>query len=110
MTTSRLWRRAALIGAAIVIACAVQADASTWNEKTILTFSEPVMVPGATLQPGTYVFQLTDASANRNLVQIRTESGKVITTTQAVPMKRQDPNGDVVMKFDPTDAGSPPAL
>ncbi len=99
-----------MIGAAVVIACAVQADASTWNEKTILTFSEPVMVPGATLRPGTYVFQLTDANANRNLVQIRTQDGRLIATTQAVPMKRQDSKGDVVLKFNPTDAGSPPAL
>lgn len=110
MKASRLWRRAAVMGVAIVIACAVHADASSWNEKTILTFSEPVMVPGATLQPGTYVFQLTEANSNRNLVQIRTQDGKVIATTQAVPMKRQDANGDVVLKFDPTDAGSPPAL
>lgn len=33
-----------------------------------------------------------------------------MTTTQAVPTKRADRSGDVVLRFNPTDAGTPPAL
>jgi hypothetical protein len=35
---------------------------------------------------------------------------KVVALTQAVPMKRLDPKGDVVLKFNPTATGSPPAI
>lgn len=34
----------------------------------------------------------------------------MVALTQAVPMKRLDAKGDVVVKFSPTDAGSPPAM
>ena len=39
------------------------------NERTFLTFSTAVEMPGVTLQPGTYVFRLGDAS-RRNVVQV----------------------------------------
>jgi hypothetical protein len=57
-----------VIAGALVIAGVASAD--EWNEKTILTFTEPVMIPDATLQPGTYVFKLADTLAQRNLVQV----------------------------------------
>jgi hypothetical protein len=99
------------LAAALAVTFAVTARADSWNDKTILKFSAPVMVPGATLQPGSYVFKLMDSKSNRHTVQISTEDGsKVIALTQAVPTKRLDPKGDVVVKFNPTDAGSPPAL
>jgi hypothetical protein len=100
-----------IMTAVAVVAFVSVAVASPWNEKTILKFSEPVMVPGATLQPGTYVFKLMDLKANRHTVQIMNEDeSKLVATTQAVPIKRTDAKGDVVVKFNPTDAGSPPAL
>ena len=104
------WRVGALV--AIVSAAGVAAaSANQWNDKTILKFSEPVMVPGATLQPGSYVFKLMDSASSRHTVQITTEDGsKVLALTQAIPTKRPDPKGDIVLKFNPTDAGLPPAL
>ncbi|HEU4520921.1 MAG TPA: hypothetical protein VFT12_02895, partial [Thermoanaerobaculia bacterium] len=107
-----IWtKRTAALAIATVIACAASVLASTWNDKTILTFSEPVMIPGATLQPGTYVFKLMDSKSSRHIVQVTTEDGtKVMALTQAIPIKRAEPKGDVVVKFNPTDAGSPPAM
>lgn len=103
--------RVVSITAAIVVAWAAAVAADEWNDKTILKFSQPVMVPGATLQPGSYIFKLMDLSATRHTVQIMTEDGsKQIAIASAVPIKRTDPKGDVVLKFNPTDAGSPPAL
>ena len=97
--------------AMFVITSAITAGADQWNDKTMLKFSAPVMVPGATLQPGSYIFKLMDSKSNRHTVQISTEDGaRVVALTQAVPMKRTDSKGDVVLKFNPTDAGSPPAL
>ena len=106
-----LCRRACLAAVLVAALSATSASQTRWNEKTILKFSEPVMVPNATLQPGTYVFKLMESNTNRHLVQISTDNGeKVVALTQAVPMKRVDPKGDVVLRFNPTDAGSPPAI
>lgn len=97
--------------AALVLVASTLAHAQDWREQTILKFSEPVMVPGATLPPGSYEFRLLDSDSNRHLVRIATEDGsKVIATTLAAPLKRLDAKGDVVLKFNPTDAGSPPAM
>ena len=69
------------------LAASAQADA--WNKKTILKFNQPVEVPGHVLTPGTYVFQLADPSADRNVVQIFSEDKKgmdhLVTTTMAIP-------------------------
>ena len=87
------------------------ASADTWNERTTLKFSDPVMVPGATLPAGTYIFKLVDSSSDRHLVQITSEDdAKVFATTQAVPTKRSEVAGDIVVKLNPTEAGTPPAL
>ena len=105
------WRQLACVAAALSLLSISTARADEWNDKTILKFSAPVMVPGATLQPGSYVFKLMESNSNRHTVQISTEEGnKVVTLTQAVPIKRLDPKGDIILKFNPTDAGSPPAL
>ncbi len=108
---TRPWRAAAGLAVALLVGYAPVAVADQWNDKTTMKFSEPVMVPGATLQPGSYVFKLMGSSSNRHLVQITTEDGsRVVALTQAVPMKRMEPKGDIVVKFNPTDAGSPIAM
>lgn len=108
----RTWNNRMWIGAITIaaVACAVPATAQTWNERTELKFSSPVMVPGATLEPGTYIFRLTDSQSNRHLVEIARKDGETITLTQAVPTKRMDAKGDVVLTFNPTEAGEPPAI
>lgn len=99
--------------AAVVMtfACAAVASASEWTDRTKLKFTEPVMVPGATLAPGTYTFKLLDSNANRHLVQIFNEDEtKLMATAQAIPTKRMDAEGDVVVKLNPTEAGAPIAI
>ena len=109
--TQRFPYRPAIIAAAAILIAAASAHAQEWREQTILKFSEPIMVPGATLPPGTYEFRLLDSDSNRHVVRIATEDGsRVIATTHAVPLKRADAKGDVVLKFNPTDTGSPPAM
>jgi hypothetical protein len=96
---------------ALALAISVPAAwAQSWNERTELTFSDPVMIPGATLQPGTYIFRLTDSQSSRHIVEIAKEDGETVTVTQAVPTKRKEAKGDVVVKFNPTEAGTPPAI
>lgn len=99
----------AIAAAALVSSSA--ASAQQWNDRTVLTFSEPMIVPGATLQPGTYVFQLVNSDSNRHVVKITKEdSGEVVTLTQAVPTKRAEAKGDIVLRVSPTDPGTPPAV
>lgn len=109
-SVSRMMGLAAAI--ALVLGAAVAtATADTWNERTMLEFSEPVMIPGATLPPGRYEFRLMDLASNRHMVQVSSEDGsKTYGIVAAVPVKRQDVKGDVVLKFNPTDTGSPPAI
>jgi hypothetical protein len=56
--------------ALLLLAVAVPgAKADAWNKKTIVTFDTPVQIPGQTLQPGTYVFEVMTPYP-RNAVQI----------------------------------------
>jgi hypothetical protein len=106
-----LMNRWTILAAAAALSASATATADSWNERTMFSFSSPVMVPGATLAPGEYEFRLLDAKSNRHMVQIRrTGDSDVVATINAVPIKRLDVTGDVVLKFDPTESGSPPAL
>jgi hypothetical protein len=105
-------RATGLLSAVLCVwAWAVPASADPWNERTVLKFDAPVMVPGATLQPGTYVFQIADATHARHTIRITRENdSRVITTAQAVPMHRQDATNDIVIKFNPTERSAAPAV
>ncbi|MEO7270900.1 MAG: hypothetical protein ABIX28_23540 [Vicinamibacterales bacterium] len=81
--------------------------AQQWSDRTTLTFDAPMQVPGATLPPGTYVFTLLNSSANRHMVQIfNDDQTKLIASTQAIPTKRMEPSGDVVLRLNPTETGT----
>ena len=90
---------------------ATSADAQPrWSDKTRLTFDGPVVVPGVTLAAGTYTL-LADSLANRQIVQIWNEDEtKLFNTTLAIPTRRTDTSGDVVVKFQRTEAGMAPAI
>jgi hypothetical protein len=105
------WPKRAALTVCLTVAFAVVARADQWNDRTTLKFDAPVMVPGATLAPGTYTFKLLDSSTTRHVVQIFNEDQtKLIVTANAIPAKRQNPNSDVVVKLNPTEAGAPIAL
>lgn len=96
-------------GAAVVVPAVAAAD--TWNERTQLTFSEPVMIPGQTLPAGTYVFRIADVSSARHVLRVLSEDEqKVVAAIQAIPMKRPKASNDIVLKFAPTSGGEAPAL
>jgi hypothetical protein len=99
-----------LITAAASAICA-PAMADTWNKKTILTVSEPVLIPGKTLMPGKYVVKLVDSASDRHIVQFTNErEDEVITTVLAIPNYRLKPLGDTQFGWWETPAGNPPAL
>src|SRR5262249_52983655 len=87
----------------------VKADA--WNKKTILTFSQPVEVPGVVLPAGTYVFRLLDSASDRHIVQIFNEDqNHIYATVLAIPNYRLQVTGKTVITFVERPAGEPPAI
>jgi LPXTG-motif cell wall-anchored protein len=96
--------------AALAFSASVKADA--WNKKTIVTFSQPVEVPGGVvLPPSTYVFKLLDSSSNRHIVQIFNEDqNHIYATILAIPNYRLRVTGKTVFTFTERAAGEPQAI
>src|ERR1700730_6018943 len=85
--------------------------ADEWDKTTKVTFSEAVQVPGAVLQPGTYILKLADSQANRHVVQIFNEDHTaLVTTVLAIPNYRLEPSGKTVLNYDERPADQPVAL
>jgi hypothetical protein len=85
--------------------------ADEWDKKTILTFSGPVQIPGATLPAGTYVFKLADLAGNRHVVQVfDKDEKKIIRTLMAIPNDRLDATDKPVVLFSERPSGSPQAV
>src|ERR1700674_1515467 len=101
-----------VLGLALLVGILVSpAQADQWNKKTILTFSQPIEVPGKVLPAGTYTFKLLDSMSYRHIVQIWSEDGmKLITTILAIPNYRLEPTGETVIKFHERPGDAPDAL
>src|SRR5471030_1597415 len=97
--------------AALTVMIAPGARADEWNKKTILTFSGPVQIPGATLPAGSYVFKLADIPGNRHVVQVFDKDEKKIHTTMlAIPSQRLDASDKPIVLFSERASGSPQAV
>ena len=101
----------------LIVLCVIvapKAKADQWNEKTIVTFSGPVEVPGVgqhILPAGTYVFKLLDSNSDRTIVQIfNVREDHVYTTILAIPNFRLKATDKTVMTFRERPAGEPEAL
>jgi len=89
-----------LIVVAIAALFAQRALAGEWDKPTKVTFNTPVEVPGAILQPGTYVFTV-DPDSNGRVVQIWNEDRtKLYATALAVPNYRLTPADKPVVQFE----------
>jgi len=103
--------KALCCAAALTVVMAPGARADEWNKKTILTFSGPVQIPGATLPAGSYVFKLADLPGNRHVVQVfDKDEKKIYTTLLSVPNQRLEPSDKPVILFSERATGSPQAV
>jgi len=103
--------KAVCVAAVLTLWLAPGVRADQWNKKTILTFSGPVQIPGATLPAGSYVFKLADLSGNRHVVQVfDKDEKKIYTTILAIPNQRLDAGDKPVVLFSERSSGSPQAV
>lgn len=90
---------------------APSANAQNGDRKTVVTFSEPVEIPGTILPAGTYFFKLLNQDSGRWVVQIfdknQTHTYATLITVQDF---RYHPTDKVVMTFAERPAGEPPAI
>jgi hypothetical protein len=104
-------RLIALTSLTAMVSLAPIAKADEWDKKTVLTVSETVQLPNATLQPGSYTFKLLDSQSDRHIVQVFDKDGMhLITTILAIPNYRLRPTGKSTFTFWEVPAGQPPAM
>jgi len=87
------------------------AKADSFDKKTTLTIHEPIQVPNAVLQPGTYVMKLLNSASDRNIVQIYNEDQtELITMFRAIPNYRITVTDKSAFLFWETPPGQPRAM
>jgi hypothetical protein len=89
----------------------VNAQASEWDKKTLLTVNQPIQIRETLLQPGQYVLKLLDSSSDRHIVQIfNRDQSQIINTVLAIPRQRRDAASDTQFMFWETPPGTAKAL
>ena len=100
----------ALVIALVVALSGTTAAQTDTRDRTFLTFSGAVDMPGVTLPAGTYVFKLAD-TPSRNVVQVwDREEKKMIGHWLFVQADRPEVSQDTVIMFKETAAGTTPAV
>jgi len=98
-----------IIAFALFFELAAHADESDLN--TIITFSEPIQIPGQVLAAGTYVFRLADPGSTQNVVQVFNSDRTVLyATLQTIATERRQPTGATVVTLAKQGPGKPDAL
>lgn len=85
--------------------------ADEWNKKTVMTFNQPIEIPGQILPAGTYTFKLAESRSDRHIVQIFNADGThIFATVLAINNYRLQPTGETVVKFAERSGDNPEAL
>jgi len=102
----------ALTAALFCATFAVGARADTQlNKRTVVTFREPVEIPGQVLPAGTYTIELFDSWSYRHIVQFfNADRTKVISTVLAINNFRLTATNESVMTFAERPGNAPSAL
>ncbi len=119
--TRSLMNRVLAVGIGVGVACTIfasaaqaQAMAGILTQKSKVTFSQPIEIPGPgsqVLPAGTYTFKLMDSLTDRHIVRIMSADEKhVYATILAVPNYRLKTTNHTVITFAERAAGSPPAI
>src|SRR5436190_17183682 len=95
----RLSLTTAVLVMAAVLLLPVTTKADEFDLKTFLTFSQPVQVPGAVLQPNVkYVLKRADRNGDNHVLRVmNAEENKVISTFFAISDERLEPADNTVI-------------
>ncbi len=100
-----------LAGLVAALALSPVARADEWSQRTVVTFSGPVEIPGQILPAGTYVFKLLNSQSSRHIVQVfNKQEDHVFGTFLAIPSYRHQPSDKTIIRFEERAAGSPQAI
>jgi len=92
------------------LAAGARADTG-FNKRIVVTFTQPVEIPGQVLPSGTYTIELYESFGNRQIVRFyNADRSKLIATVLAIPNQRLAPTSDNVMKFSERPGNAPDAL
>ena len=101
----------------ITVSMSTALKADDWNRKTVVTFSNPVEIPGvhaagwSVLPAGSYVFKIMDSQSDRHIVQIFSKDEKTVyATALAIPNYRLQATDKTVITFSERAAGEPEAV
>jgi len=94
----------------LMFSMSVLAQQPDTHDRTIMTFSAPVELPGMTLQAGSYVWKIAD-TPSRNVIQVMTKDEMdILGQWLFVPSERRDVTGETVISFKETKEGTTPAV
>jgi hypothetical protein len=109
MIKKAMWIGLTLSLVGLVSASSARAD--EWDKKTVLTFSQPVEIPGHVLPAGTYTFKLADSMSDRHIVQVFNADGsQILATVMTIPDYRLTSTDKTLIKFGEMPAGSPEVI
>jgi len=103
----------------VLIACffclsalwAPKAAADDWDQKTTVTFSGPVELPGIALPAGTYVFKMLNYLSDNCMVEVLTQDEQhLLALIRTIPDYRVNRTSDSSFIFEERATGLPPAV
>jgi pyruvate/2-oxoglutarate dehydrogenase complex dihydrolipoamide acyltransferase (E2) component len=110
-----LFTTALVLAVLAVLATHIRAQETNTDQRTIMTFSSAVELPGVTLEPGTYEFRLAD-TPQRNVVQVfrkegdQSVGGKPMGQWTFIPAERPRASDETVVMFKEAREGTTPAI
>jgi hypothetical protein len=99
-----------LAAALLIVTLAPNGLADDWNKKTLITVNKTIEVPGRFIPPGRYVLEIMDLVAERHVVRISDEDGKIYATVIAIPNFRPEATEDTELTFYEAAPGAPEPL
>lgn len=100
-----------LAAAALIAVTGAAASAHTYDKLTYLSFSQPVQIPGVTLDAGTYRFHLADPGSGRSVVQVLSNDGAVVYAMfHTIPDARVAVTDEATVTFMEVPAGVAPPV
>jgi hypothetical protein len=87
-----------------------QGRADGLDKKTIMTFNQPIQVPGKVLPAGTYVFKLVDSNDLTLVAIFDADDTHLITMVRGIPDSRTETLDKTGVQFEDRPSGQPEAL